>query len=144
MIFHCARPTRAFCRPRVARAQKIIRLHPSSIPRAGGRPGDHLCPRGAADRATELSYPLCRALSGAGFQTARLPIILDDGARQRNQDGSNGLDCGRAGGIGSQQRERGPGKNGQRLCKPWKRKKSEQEKKNFNKGQADLEKELGF
>jgi hypothetical protein len=28
-------------RPRVARAQKIIRLHPLSVPRAGGRPG---CP----------------------------------------------------------------------------------------------------
>jgi hypothetical protein len=26
-------------RPRVARAQKIISLHPPSVPRAGGRPG---------------------------------------------------------------------------------------------------------
>jgi hypothetical protein len=62
-------------RPRVARAQKIIRLHPLRVPRAGGRPGCPSHPLAGASQTccvhvfSPNASPLCAAAIASSSAT---------------------------------------------------------------------------
>ena len=72
-------------------------------------------------------------------------LVLDDGARRGAQDGASGLARGRKSRKSLAKERTRPWKKASRgSCEALTKKKDEAEKKKFKKGQADLEKELGF
>ena len=143
MIFHCARPTRAFS----GRALREHRRSSGSIPPLFREQEDDqaiiyvLEERQIGQRNYPTHYVVLyqeQAFKRPGYRLSWMTV--PDSAIKTAQTAS----------IAEEQEELARNKENEALEKraealqTLEKKKSEQEKKNFNKGQADLEKELGF